>query len=140
MSSTSIYGCWLLDSCRISFSDDRPIKFPFQRGMISYHSNAHITVFSTPRPKPSMNDLERGHKLSMRKSHCISINSSAIVERSLYIACPSSCFDVLESVIGTTLREDFILNKVSCSFLYYQVRKTFVSLRAKTSELGDHRS
>ena len=66
MSTPSIYGCWLLKTCRISFSDGRPSKEPFNRGMISYHTSGHMQACLSvhPRPKTSMKDLEQGHKLS----------------------------------------------------------------------------
>ena len=64
-----MYGCWLLEKCRITFSDNRPPKEPFQSGMISYHSSGHMQacLSVSPRPSTSMNDLERGHKISVEE-------------------------------------------------------------------------
>lgn len=129
MSSTSIYGCWLLDSCRISFSDNRPIKFPFQRGMISYHSNGHMQACLSvhPRPKPSMNDLERGHKLSAaEKSLCFDqfLSYSGTFTVSDTHVHHHVLMSLNPTVIGTTLTRRFHFEQDSLVLSYdYHVHK-----------------
>ena len=129
MSTPSIYGCWLLDSCRISFSDHRPPKEPFQRGMISYHQSGHMQACLSvhPRPQTSANDLERGHKLSdEEKSLCFdqflsysgtfSLSSDQVHHHVLISLNPT--------VIGKTLTRTFHFEKEYLVLSYdYQVRE-----------------
>ena len=62
----SIHGNWLLNSCEISFSDGRPSRYPFQKGMISYHPNGYMQACLSvhPRSQLSARDLEHGYALS----------------------------------------------------------------------------
>jgi len=64
--SSTLFGCWNLHQCTISFSDGRPTRAPFQRGMISYHPNGYMQACLSvhPRPITSQRDLEQGHRYS----------------------------------------------------------------------------
>ena len=149
MNPSSIYGCWHLETCRLSFSDHRPPKEPFQHGMISYHSNGHMQACLSvhPRPVTSKSDLERGHKLTDE-------------EKSLFFdqfLSYSGTFTLTEThvhhhvsislnptAIGTTLTRKFSFEDDSLVLSYeYEVRENLschYELRWKRSPQGDQRS
>ena len=128
MSSPSLYGCWLLDTCRISFSDHRPTKEPFQRGMISYHSNGHMQACLSvhPRPKTSTNDLERGYRLSDEEKSLYFdqfLSYSGTFTQSTEHVHHHVLMSLNPAVIGTTLSRRFHFEQDILVLSYtYQVR------------------
>ena len=61
-----LVGCWLLERCTLRFSDGRPSKSPFQKGMICYMDSGYMQACLSrdPRDTGSIVGLERGHRLS----------------------------------------------------------------------------
>ncbi|MAA79183.1 MAG: hypothetical protein CL916_07970 [Deltaproteobacteria bacterium] len=129
MSNPSIYGCWLLETCRLSFSDNRPSKRPFQHGMISYHDNGHMQACLSvhPRPQTSTKDLERGHKLSKEeKSLCFDqfLSYSGTFTISQDQVHHHVLMSLNPAVIGTTLIRKFHFERELLILSYeYQVRE-----------------
>ena len=129
MSRPSMYGCWLLEKCRITFSDNRPPKEPFQSGMISYHSSGHMQacLSVSPRPSTSMNDLERGHKISVEeKSLCFDqfLSYSGTFTQTDEHVHHHVLLSLNPAVIGTTLIRKFHFEKEQLILSYdYQVRE-----------------
>lgn len=129
MISPSLYGCWLLDTCRVTFSDGRPLKIPFQRGMISYHHSGHMQACLSvhPRPQTSTKDLERGHKLSVEeKSLCFDqfLSYSGTFTMSKNEVHHYVLMSLNPTVIGTTLIRKFHFEKESLILSYeYHVRE-----------------
>ena len=129
MSNPSIYGCWLLETCRLSFSDNRPSKRPFQHGMISYHDNGHMQACLSvhPRLQTSTKDLERGHKLSKEeKSLCFDqfLSYSGTFTISQDQVHHHVLMSLNPAVIGTTLIRKFHFERELLILSYeYQVRE-----------------
>ena len=128
MSPPSIYGCWVLDTCRISFSEGRPSKQPFQRGMISYHANGYMQACLSVHPRSgiSKSDLERGHKLSNEeKALCFDqfLSYSGTFTQSEEHVHHHVLMSLNPAVIGQTLTRKYIFEKESLVLSYeYQVR------------------
>jgi hypothetical protein len=65
MPSTPLIGIWQLDAIYITFSDDRPVRYPLGKnpiGFLSYHANGHMqAILSRKKRSHFPKSLEKGH-------------------------------------------------------------------------------
>lgn len=123
--SHALLGCWQLHQCRLSFSDGRPCRYPFQRGIISYHPNGYMQASLSvhPRPESSEQDLERGHRLTAEeKALCFDqfLSYSGTFTHTETEVHHHVQLSLHPSVIGTTLTRQFRFeeDKLILSYTY----------------------
>ena len=134
MGVSTLIGCWLLEDCTLIFSDGRPSKTPFQKGMICYtHSGymqATLSVF--PRSNPSISGLERGHKLTeqekaqafdeyMSYGGRYSYNSTEVFHNIDFALNPS--------IIGTQLKRNYICTEEQLVLSYTHIVRPSLSIQ-----------
>ena len=121
----NIHGCWILETCTISFSDNRPERHPFQKGMISYHPNGYMQACLSVHPpiKLSTNDLEKGFALSIdEKARCF---DQFLSYAGTYTVDQQCVFHHVQqslnpSIVGQTLKREYRLqqHRLSLSYTY----------------------
>lgn len=66
MTPSPLIGIWQLDAIYITFSDNRPVRYPLGKspiGFLSYHANGQMqAILSRKKRSPFPNALERGHR------------------------------------------------------------------------------
>ena len=125
-----LHGYWILKECLLTFSDGRPSKQPFQKGMICYSQNGYMqaTLSVHPREHSSHSGLERGHRLGTEeKAHAF---DSYLSYGGRYTYDKQEVHHFVEfalnpSVIGATLKRKYRFDKdeLVLSYTHY-VRST----------------
>ena len=133
-----IEGCWILKECLLTFSDGRPSKHPFQKGMICYSPDGYMqaTLSVHPRENSSRSGLELGHRLgTQEKVHAFDsyLSYGGRYTYNEQEVCHFVEFSLNPSVIGTTLKRNYHFEKEELVLSYtHRVRATlsiFYSLR-----------
>lgn len=129
-----LHGSWVLKNCILSFSDGRPSKNPYQKGMISYHRNSlmQASLSTHPRAALSFSDLEQGYRLSLEeKAECFD-NFLCYAGRYTYTDTDVSHHVELSlnpTIIGTTLVRQYHIEQEQLLLSYeYTVRSNLQCL------------
>ena len=111
-----IEGFWLLQECTLAFSDGRPPKHPFQKGMICYspHGYMQASLSVHPREDSSRTGLEIGHRLSSQEKE--KAFDAYLSYGGRYTSDDREVthfvdFSLNPSVIGTTLKRNYTLQE-----------------------------
>jgi hypothetical protein len=132
MKPKSIHGCWILKQCQLSFSDVRPSRIPFQKGMISYHPNGNMQacLSAHPRPISRHKDLEQGHLLSdEEKGICF---DQFLSYSGTYTYTPTQVhhhvlLSLNPNVIGTTLTREYRFQEEDLILYYTYIARSDLS-------------